>query len=72
LFLALIISPFVVAALIVAYGLTRRSSLAPTERPGWGWIVALVLCLLADAVLVLAFVLAVAVYNCHGGYECPF
>lgn len=64
--------PFGIATLLAAYGFRLRGSLAPTVRPSWGWSAALVVLVIADAVLVLAFWLAIAVYNCHGRYECPF
>jgi hypothetical protein len=69
--LVIIIAPFVLAALIAGYGFKALCALAPSERPSWGWSAALVLLLLADSVLVLAFLVAIAVYNCHGRYECP-
>jgi hypothetical protein len=64
--------PIALAALVARYGFALRRSLTPTERPSAAWVAALVLLLGADVVLVLAFLLAIAVYNCHGAYECPF
>jgi hypothetical protein len=71
LFLVLL-APLAVAAPIACYGLALRRSLPRTERPRRAWTVALVLLLGADVVLVLVFLFAIAVYNCHGHYECPF
>ena len=71
--LVLIISvPVGLVPLAAWYGIAVRRALPPSERPSAGWVAALVLLLAADVVLVLAFSLAIAVYNCHGAYECPF
>jgi hypothetical protein len=70
--LLILAAPFVFATLIAGYGFRLRRSLPRSERPSGGWIAALVLILGADALLVLAFLLAIAVYNCHGAYDCPF
>jgi hypothetical protein len=40
-------------------------------RPSAGWRSALVVLLVIDTLLALAFLWAMAVFNCHGGYECP-
>lgn len=72
-FLLLIIGvPLAIASAIAGYGFVLRRSSPPADRPGWGWSAALVLILLADVVLVLAFLLAILVYDCHGAYDCPF
>jgi hypothetical protein len=72
LFLGVLTLPFLVAVGVIAACVRVRGSLAPAERPSPAWMLALVVVVLLDAFLVLAFAFAVVVFNCHGGYECPF
>ena len=67
---------FVVALLSIPVWFARRvlrvrDSAAVGERPGAGWIIALVVALVLDSLLALVFVYALAVFGCHGRYECP-
>lgn len=56
----------------VGTALLRRWRHVPEDaRPSAAWRSALVAVLIADTVLALAFLWAIAVFNCHGGYECP-
>jgi hypothetical protein len=43
-----------------------------TEAPRWLLAGVAVLYVVVIPVLALAFALALAVFDCHGGYECPF
>jgi len=48
----------------------RYAALAPRERWLLAWIA--VLYVVVIPVLALAFAFALLVFDCHGGYECPF
>lgn len=65
-------SPAGIAWAVALVLLRARSRRPPHERASGGWAVALFLFLTLDAVLALVFLLSVAVFNCHGRYECPF
>jgi hypothetical protein len=50
--------------------MSQRPDPFPESRSRWA--AALLVLVLADGLLALLFLLAIAKFNCHGGYECPF
>jgi hypothetical protein len=70
-FEVVILGALCVVGAIVRYVFVWRSSLPAARRPSVGWNVALALLLIVDLLLMLAFLFAIAVYNCHGASDCP-
>jgi hypothetical protein len=47
------------------------ASVTLEDRASRAWIAGLLLLLILDTFLALVFAWSIAVFNCHGGYECP-
>lgn len=70
-FLALVLGPFLAAGVVVGVVEVSRRRMPVDGRPSGGWTVLLAAVLFVTAVLFLVFLWSLAVFNCHGGYECP-